>query len=96
MKKRGLSRDFLDAMREKLECGRRKGSNWWDWHLPERRRYRHAIKGHKGILVKRLLEEVIELVIAIESKDRREIRLEAADVANLAMMIATAEDALDE
>ena len=97
---RGLSGDFLSAMREKLESGRLKGNGWWDCQDNERKRqlegiYGNLIKGHKGNLVHHLFDEIVELVMAIESRDKTEIRAEAADVANLAMMIAAAEGALD-
>jgi len=89
---RGLNRDFLNAMREKLEHGRRRNRDGWDNHWQESS-IEH-IQGHKGFLFHRLLEEVIELADAVKYSNSEEIRSEAADVANFAMMIADAEGAL--
>ena len=95
MRKRGLSKDFLAAMREKMEYGRRWGYEGWDSHWQGR--FGHAsLRGATGKLMKRLQKEVIELALAIYSGNKEEIRLEAADVANFAMMIADAEGTLDE
>jgi len=95
MKKRGLSQDFLKAMREKLEHGRNKGRFGWDekWknHFFER-----SPLGSKGMFFQMLQEEIIELAFALESGRNSEIRHEAADVANFAMMIADIHGALKE
>lgn len=86
MNRRGLSNVFLSAMREKLEQGRRMGYTGWDesWNCQHMER----LDGIDGLLVTRLQQEMAELIVAIYALDRERILLEAADVANFAMMIA--------
>lgn len=90
---RGLVKDFLAAMREKLELGRRKGREGWDskWNCS----FQVQLRGAHGYLMAALQAEVIELALAIHHGNRKQIRLEAADVANFAMMMADIEGALE-
>ena len=90
---RGLDSDFLNAMREKLERGRRKGRVGWDtkWNCYSDTSYD---RGARGPLMKALVGECIELAIAVERGDLEEIRHEAADVANFAMFVADIHGAL--
>ena len=87
MKKRGLDRQFLIAMRDKLECGRRTGYIGWDKHWKGCTWYKRPF-GVDGILMDRLFEEVRELVVAVAIGKAPDILSEAADVANMAMMVA--------
>lgn len=89
---RNLDKEFLNAMREKLQSGRERGYHGWD----------HNWKGTvwptnnpRGYLLDRLNHEVLELAIALENGTKEQIRLEAADVANFAMMIADITGSLD-
>lgn len=90
---RGLNRQFLNAMREKLKHGERKGHTGWDEHW-ECYSY-GTLSGTNGELMSRLYEEVAELIIAVHENDLPKIRLEAADVANFAMFIADIHGALE-
>ncbi len=83
---RGLSAEFLAAMREKLHKGRQRGYVGWDEHW--NCCFQEDSSGPKGFLMRRLLEEVTELILAVDSRDGDHIREEAADVANFAMMVA--------
>ena len=84
MKIRGLSKDFLDAMRHGLYRGRVKGYRGWDnkWdgslfpYAPNK------------FMIDRLHQELDELIIALHDGDPKKILGEASDVANFAMMIA--------
>ena len=90
---RGLSKQFLEAMRQKLEHGRRRGHTGWDKHWEC---YVHrSLAGVDGELMSRLYEEVAELIIAVHEGKPEKIRLEAADIANFAMFIADIEGALE-
>ena len=93
IKNRGLSSDFLAAMREKLECGRDSGYVGWDLHWKDCV-WEEDPDNPTGFLAKRLEQEVQELILAVKSGDKKCIRLEAADVANFAMMIADIEGSL--
>ena len=84
---RGLNKRFLEAMRDKLEHGRWRGYVGWDQHWKNCTFY-ESTKGPTGFLMRRLTEEIIELVVALEGGDSDHILSEAADVANFAMMIA--------
>ena len=90
--KRGLSRDFLCAMREKLEHGRQRGYVGWDKHWEQTPFPCDPINW----MMMRLHQEVDELVIALHKRNLDKIRSEAADVANFAMFIADIEGALEE
>lgn len=90
---RDLSPDFLAAMREKLEFGRIKGHRGWDEHWKDCGKTFHPT-GPFGFLMRRLREEVGELTEALTRGDKDHIRSEAADVANMAMMVADIEGAL--
>ena len=95
MRKRGLDQRFLAAMRSKLDHGRRRGYIGWDEHWNDCY-FDSAPEGPTGFFMTRLLQEVVELTIAVASKDPGRIKGEAADVANFAMMVADIHDALDE
>ena len=88
---RGLSKPFLEAMRQGLEHGRQKGHTGWDKHW-DCYVYR-SLSGVDGELMSRLYKEVAELVIAVHEGNPETIKLEAADVANFAMFIADIEGA---
>lgn len=45
--------------------------------------------------MRRLLEEVSELIVALAQEDKEAIRSESADVANFAMMVADVHQALE-
>lgn len=88
---RGLSKAFLDKMRQKLKKGREKGRTDYDEDWPRLRTDAHRYKRFKGVdgfLMCRLQEEVLELAIAIDRHNSDDVMEEAADVANLAMLIA--------
>ena len=87
---RTLHPDFITAMHEKLLVGFKKGYKGWQSHWEESSR-------EGGIdlpfLMGRLDEEVEELVevvnqLRVVGGHQNEVRHEAADVANIAMMIA--------
>lgn len=94
MKKRPVSKDFINAMEEKLEHGRRRKRKGWDSHWAG---YLKSIgEGPTSYLMRRLFVEVFELQDAVLYKSKEMIRLEAADVANFAMFIADCHGALEE
>jgi hypothetical protein len=87
-------------MRKGLEKGRAKGRVGWDnrWL---RTMWNKEPLGPTGSLMLKLLEEVAELISAVsdsqgKTPDMRRIAQEAADVANLAMMVADVHGALHE
>ncbi len=87
---RGLSQKFLAAMRLKLAHGRAHEYTGWDsrWNC-------HtfiSLTGVRGGLMQKLFEEMAELIIAVDSGKSEAIIMEAADVANMAMMIADIHD----
>lgn len=75
---------FLAAMAGKLDANRAKKGGREGWQNQE-----------PGSLVRRVIEEAEELEHAVDTKGAREILLEAADVANMAMMVADASGSLD-
>ena len=81
---RGLSQEFLNEMRRKLECGRNKGYVGWD------RKWEGCAFSYNPtkFLFDRLRDETNELLIAIVNDIPEKIFEEAADVANFAMFIA--------
>ena len=81
---RGLSAEFLTAMREGLKRGRQRGYVGWDQYWQKAA----FPMPHKQWMMMRLHREVDELVIALEKGKPDEILREAADVANFAMFIA--------
>lgn len=91
---RGLSAEFLTAMRTKLQHGRDRGYQGWDEHWKCSVWESHF--GPKGFLMRRLSEELTELILAVDSGDANKIREEAADVANFAMMVADLHNELPE
>ncbi len=82
---RGLSERFLNAMRAKMESGRNNGRHGWDSNWEDC--YFDVLLED---LLEGLLDEVEELKEALEGRadDCTKVYLEAADVANFAMMIA--------
>ena len=81
---RGISKEFLVAMRAGLRKGREKRRYGWDqrWegvNFPD---------DPLSFFLKRLHEEIDELIVAISRNDKSQIVEEAADVANFAMFIA--------
>ena len=92
---RGIDERFLAAMREKLDHGRRRGRVGWDQHW-QRCVFESDPSGATGFLMRRLAEEVLELGVALALDNRDGIRSEAADVANLAMMVADYHGALED
>ena len=84
---RGLSNDFLDAMRRGLDRGRHKGYVGWDNHWENA----SFPCDPTSWLMMRLHQEVDELVIALKSGDPHGILRECADIANFAMFIADVE-----
>lgn len=74
-------------MREGLQHGRQRGYHGWDNNFENVTWHKTPI-GTQGVLFEKLQEEVLELALAIHDKNKSEIRKEAADVANLAMMVA--------
>ena len=87
MEKRGLDKRFLDAMREKLDHGRRQGRVGWDRHW-ENCYFATADECTPNWFVHRIMDEMVELIIAISDGDPEAILSECADVANFAMMLA--------
>lgn len=82
---RGLSKEFLDLMREKLKKGSYEGKWGWEEHWQN--------FNYPSDLFQCLQDEVIELAIALENFRLNKgsldhVLYEAADVANFAMMIA--------
>lgn len=87
---RGLSTKFLDAMRDGLERGRRRGYKGWD----EGWRNVSFPCSPRRWMIMRLHQEVDELIVALDRGDPKErVVSEAADIANFAMFIA---DIVDE
>ena len=84
---RGLSEEFLAAMREKMDSGRRKGRVGWDRHWIDCVFNGDPI-GSEGALMTGLRREVRELEEALRHGTPTQILEEAADVANFAMMVA--------
>ena len=81
---RGLSKEFLDAMRRKLDHGRRCGRVGWDRH------WENTVFPcpPDQLMMERLHQEIDELVVALHEGNPKKILHEAADVANFAMFIA--------
>lgn len=92
MTKRGLDFVFTNAMRHKLQCGRNRGYVGWDrkWNDCT---FQSCPTGRNGFLMQKLLSEVAELIVAVSSGNKASILEEAADVANLAMMVSDVHDA---
>ncbi len=96
-KMRSVSADFVLAMEEKLQHGRNMGRTGWDSH------WKKISVDSFGLtdLIDKLDEEVDELRAAVVHTEADftatgEIRLEAADVGNIAMMIADMAGALND
>lgn len=89
--RRMVSGDFINAMEEKLQWGREQGRTGWDsnWETIS------VDSFDLGDLFEKLDEEVAELRESMHAGNHL-IRLEAADVANIAMMIADMAGALDD
>ncbi len=93
---RGLDKQFLAAMRRKMDSGRRNGYVGWDrkwkktvWNNP------NCGGGNYGDLMQGLRNEVTELTLALDKDNLQNILNECADVANYAMMIADYEGCLE-
>lgn len=86
--KRDLDKDFLNAMREKLESGRQSGYVGWDREWVNCTFPMKDVGGPTGYFVSRLQQEVAELIVALTTGDHEVIRKEAADVANFAMFLS--------
>ena len=85
---RGLSNQFLNAMRQGLKRGRNKGYVGWDQHWKNT-----AFPcSPTGWMMMRLHQEIDELVVALNKGSPDLILREAADVANFAMFIADMEE----
>lgn len=85
---RGLDSSFLYLMRKGLETGRSlRGYSGWDDYWKECT-FPEDPLGPQGGLFIYLLSEVAELHLALANETPERIAEEAADVANLAMMIA--------
>ena len=98
MMRRPVSNDFIAAMEEKLEWGRSQGRTGWDskWK-------KISVDSFSMMdLLEKLNEEVAEFRNEVfygrgnDELDFSAIRHEAADVANVAMMIADMAGALDD
>ena len=99
---RPVSKDFIAAMEEKLEWGRNHGRTGWDSHWKKVTIDSFSIWSLMG----KLHEEVPELYGEIQASeglsygdrgpDLLALRKEAADVANVAMMIADMAGALND
>lgn len=80
MRPRGLDKRFLDEMREGLARGWATGHEGWEsrsWGVTS------------SWMFDRLMQEVIELAVAMRTKEKHTtVPREAADVANFAMFIA--------
>lgn len=92
---RDLDKRFLNAMREKMQEGRKKGKVGWDQQWQDCNWSTHP-EGPLGLLMECLRHEVTELTIALHDGTHEDILKEAADVANFAMMVADFHGALDE
>ena len=94
MTDRPVSSDFIRAMEEKLRHGRNMGRTGWDTHWLKISVSTFGMPS----LIEKLEEEVKELLKELKPMDRdlNAIRLEAADIANVAMMIADLAGTLDE
>lgn len=86
---RSVDPDFIKAMNEKLEWGRRRGRKDYDNH------WNNAIEVSPFFLLDRLLEEVAELTVALRWGNKNNIRSESADIANFVMFIADVHGALE-
>lgn len=82
--KRSVAGEFINAMEKGLAHGRRVGRTGWDSHWQE-----SSFADVRLGLLDKLDEEVGELIEAIEDNENGDVvLLEAADVANIAMMLA--------
>lgn len=81
---RGLSKNFLDAMRKGLNKGRSKGRVGWDRH------WENTWFPYSPIqcLIDGLHREIDELIIALYEGDPGKILTEASDTANFCMFLA--------
>lgn len=82
--KRSVAGEFINAMEKGLAHGRRMGRTGWDSHWQE-----SSFADVRLGLLDKLDEEVNELIEAIDDNENGDVVLrEAADVANIAMMLA--------
>ena len=102
LKARLVSLDFIAAMEEKLQWGREQGRTGWDsnWEIISVDSF--TLHNLRNKLEEEFweLEELIFELLDYEEQGRvvdlEDVRLEAADVANVAMMIADMAGALDD
>jgi NTP pyrophosphatase (non-canonical NTP hydrolase) len=102
--KRLVSKDFIAAMEEKLEWGRNQGRTGWDSKWKKISVDSFTIHNLRNKLEEEVweLEDLIFALLDYEETgsaadvDLADVRLEAADVANVAMMIADMAGALNE
>ena len=84
IEKRPVAGEFINAMEKGLAHGRRMGRTGWDSHWQE-----CSFTDVRLGLLDKLDEEIKELIEAIENDENGDVVLrEAADVANIAMMLA--------
>lgn len=100
---RPVSKDFIAAMEEKLEHGRKMGKVGWDSHWKDPNlKANFTVHTLRNILEEEFweLEDLVFVYLDYADSgttaDLAEIRHEAADVANVAMMIADMVGALKE
>ena len=87
MSKRHVDKKFIAEMERKLESGRSRGYVGWDRHW-NNCSFLISPQGVRELLFKKLQAEQTELLLAVASGDPKRILEEAADVANMAMMVA--------
>lgn len=89
MSDRPVSSAFIKAMEEGLEHGRKMGQTGWDTAWKRWLGSPSTLQQVRMGLLDKLDEEVEELLDALrQKKEPEEVLREAADVANLAMMLA--------
>jgi hypothetical protein len=100
--KRAVSADFILAMEEKLQHGREKGRTGWDSKWKNVSVDSFTLHHLRNKLEEEFweLEELIFELLDYEEQGRvvdlTEVRHEAADVANVAMMVADMAGALND
>lgn len=91
---RPVSVAFMQQMTKNLNNARARGLVGWDQHWQDTH-FPSPPGGPTGYLMGRLLEETVELALALDRKNKVSIVHEAADVANFAMFIADYEAQID-
>ena len=87
MSSRGLDSRFLRAMRRKLMAGRQKGYVGWDQRWQDCT-FSTVDECTTKWFVRRMQDEIVELITAINDQDPDAVLNECADIANFAMMCA--------